>query len=38
MEQNYLTPQFMKSADSGKFLRAQYQELRSVLVELGMAK
>jgi len=38
MEQNYLTPQFMKSAEAGKFLRAQYQELRSVLIELGMAK
>jgi putative tricarboxylic transport membrane protein len=38
MEQNYLTPQFMKSAQSASFLRAQYQELRSILVELGMAK
>ncbi len=38
LEQNYLTPQFMKSADTAKFLRAQYAELRSVLVELGMAK
>ena len=38
MEQNYLTPQFLKSADSAKFLRAQFAELKSVLTDLGMAK
>ena len=38
MEQNYLTPQFMKSADTAKFLRAQSAELKSVLTDLGMAK
>jgi putative tricarboxylic transport membrane protein len=38
MEQNYLTPQFLKSADTAKFLRAQFTELKSVLTDLGMAK
>lgn len=38
LERNYLLPLFMKSADTGKFLRAQYAEIRSVLTELGMAK
>ena len=38
MEQNYLTPQFLKSADTAKFLRAQFAELKSVLTDLGMAK
>lgn len=38
LETNYLTSQFMKSADSTKFLRAQYAELKSILTELGMAK
>ncbi len=38
IEENYLAPQFMKSADSTKFLRNQYTELKSILTELGMAK
>ena len=38
LEENYLTAQFLKSADSTKFLRAQYGELKSILTELGMAK
>lgn len=38
LEENYLTPQFMKSAASTKFLGGQYAELKSILTELGMAK
>jgi putative tricarboxylic transport membrane protein len=38
LEDNYLTSHFLKSADSTKFLRAQYNELKSILSELGMAK
>ena len=38
LENNYLTSQFMKSAESTKFLRAQHAELKSILTELGMAK
>ncbi len=38
LDDNYLTPQFMKSAAATKFLGAQYGELKSILTELGMAK
>ncbi len=38
LENNYLTSQFMKSAASTKFLAGQYNELKSILTELGMAK
>jgi putative tricarboxylic transport membrane protein len=38
LEQNYLTPQLLKSADTGRFLAGQYTELRAILQELGMAK
>jgi len=38
LEDNYLTPQFMKSAAATKFLGGQYSELKSILTELGMAK
>lgn len=38
LERNYLLPLFMKSADTGNFLRAQHTEISSLLTELGMAK
>lgn len=38
LEENYLTGQFLKSADSTKFLRGQYNEIKSILTELGMAR
>lgn len=38
LDKNYLLPMFLKSAESTKFLAAQYAELRSVLTDLGMAK
>ena len=38
LEQNYLLPMFMKSAETRKFLASQYAEIRSILTELGMAK
>lgn len=38
MDQNYLLPMFMKSAETRKFLASQYAEIRSILTELGMAK
>jgi putative tricarboxylic transport membrane protein len=38
LDQNYLTPQFLKSSDTSRFLASQYSELRAILQELGMAK
>ena len=38
LEDNYLTGQFLKAADSSRFLRGQYDLLKSILGELGMAK
>jgi len=38
LDDNYLTSQFMKSAAATKFLGGQYNELKSILTELGMAK
>ena len=38
MEKNYWESNFMTSADSRKFLQAQYEEYKNVLVEVGLAR
>lgn len=38
LERNYLSPLFMKSAETTKFLNMQHAEIRAILQELGMAK
>jgi putative tricarboxylic transport membrane protein len=38
MERNYWESNFMKSADTMKFLRAQYEQYQSVWTDLGLVK
>jgi putative tricarboxylic transport membrane protein len=38
LEEDVLTNQFMRSADSRAYLNAQYEELKALLSALGMAK
>ena len=38
MTNNYWESNFMTSADSRKFLQAQYEEYKNVLVEVGLAR
>jgi tripartite-type tricarboxylate transporter receptor subunit TctC len=35
---NYWSPNFMKSAESTKYLKARYGESRAVLADLGLAR
>ena len=37
-QKNYWAPNFMKSAESTKYLKARYDESRAVLVDLGLAR
>jgi putative tricarboxylic transport membrane protein len=38
LEEDVLTNQFMKSAETRSYLSSQYEELKAVLTALGMAK
>lgn len=38
IEKNFWAPNFMKSADSAQYLKAQYGQYRGVLVDLGLAR
>jgi putative tricarboxylic transport membrane protein len=37
-QKNYWSPNFMKSAESGNYLKARYDESRAVLADLGLAR
>jgi putative tricarboxylic transport membrane protein len=37
MDRNYWEPGFMTSAETGKYLRAQYDQYRTILSDLGLA-
>jgi putative tricarboxylic transport membrane protein len=37
-QKNFWSPNFMKSVDSAKYLKARYEESRAVLTDLGLAR
>ena len=37
-QKNYWSPNFMKSAERGNYLKARYDESRAVLADLGLAR
>jgi tripartite-type tricarboxylate transporter receptor subunit TctC len=38
LERNYWEGSYMTSADTSRFLKAQYDEYKGVLADLGLAK